>query len=195
MAASLEQLANRTANEAYTRGWPFTEAQLESHGYQFPPDLPREQRGPHLLNSNQKYNGGVGASIFARLDTGERVFRFSDSKKAPTLEARARGFWWFDYECYLTLRKLGGTNDVRFREAARSNLAVLPEWGDMANLVTGLVRKPYWVIKGMTAPAAGKSDKISGHFSLDVLQIYVPGGLALADLSEPSDSVLTRTAY
>jgi hypothetical protein len=97
-----------------------------------------------MLEVNSKLNGGIGSRIVARLQRGDRVYRFSDSKRASTREARAKGSWWFDQETYLTLRKLGGHADDKFRKTARSNLAILPEWGDMANLLTGKLNKDFW---------------------------------------------------
>ena len=189
--ASLEQLATGTANEALSRGWPYIEADLRASGFQPPPGL----RGPKMLEVNSKFNGGIASRIVARLERGDRVYRFSDTKRATTREARAEGFWWFDQETYLTLRKLSPNGDDQLREAARNTLAVLPEWGDMGNLVRGKVAKDFWCFKGMSAAAEGKSAKIVGPFTLDVLQIFVPGGLRISDLEDVSDSVLTRIAY
>ncbi len=188
--ASLEYLAQGTANEAFSRGWCYQLASLRANGFQFPHGL----RGKAMLKANSKFNGGMGSRIVVRLEHGDRLFRFT-GRKSKTLADRLGGEWWMDHDSYLAIRKRSGPSDTEFRRVARANLAVLPEWGDMSNFATGRLTKDYWAFKGMSAPAAGKTDRSSGHFTLDILQIFVPGGLRLTDFEVPTDAVLTRLDY
>lgn len=78
-----------------------------------------------------------------------------------------------------------------FGSTARSCLGVLYEWGDMANLVGGLLTGDFWCFKGLTGPVSGEQQKMSGALRTDIVQIFIPGGLTSSNFRQLHDNVLT----
>ena len=133
--------------------------------------------------------------IETRLQKGDKIYRFSDSKH--DLERIVGGGWWFDIDtCIFLWSKAGaGQTDSGFRSAARAAFGVLHEWGDMGKLVTGTLAHDFWAFKGLTAAATGKEGSIHNPYGLNGLQIFVPGGLATPDFTDVKYASLTRVAY
>jgi hypothetical protein len=183
--ATDDQLTRGTVNEALSRGSDLARANLLSAGFQ-----PIDGKSTSILTGPGHYNGGLYGRRVSRIEKGDLLFRFSDSGK-QTLESKFFGNWWFDRECLVTIRRAGRLENSDFTDAARSYLGVLYEWGDMKNLVGGLLTEDFWCLKGLTGAVAGKRQKMSGPMRTDVMQIYVPGGLRLTNFRQPHDNVLT----
>ncbi len=184
--ASDEQFIHGTVNEALGKGKERLWAELKSAGFN-----PIGSSDPHAAKDPRNYNGGIYGKRVGRIEKGDLLFRFSDSKTAFTLEDKFRGYWWFDLECLKTMRQVARMGNSGFTETARTYLAVLYEWGDMKNLVGGKVMGDYWCFKGLSGGISGAQQQQSGPFRTDVMQLYVPGGLKLGDFVQPHDNVLT----
>jgi len=183
--ATEDQFTRGTVNEALSRGIDLARFGLLSAGFK-----PNNGQDPSMLTAQGNYNGGLYCRRVSRLEKGDLLFRFSDSGK-QNLESKFSGDWWFDRECLATIRWASRLENSDFTIAARSYLGVLHEWGDMKNLVGGLLTADFWCFKGLTGGVAGARQKLSGPLRTDVVQIYVPGGLRLADFRQPRDNVLT----
>jgi hypothetical protein len=184
--ATDEQFTHGTVNEALSRGQDAVRVGLLSAG--FTPSDGGDPNGPTLRGT---YNGGLYGRRVSRLQKGDLLFRFSDSRnRDPT--SRFAGAWWFDRECFATLRRASRLENADFTETARSYLGVLYEWGDMKNLVGGLLTADFWCLKGLTGAVHGARQSASGPFRTDVVQIYVPGGISLRYFAQPHDNVLTN---
>jgi hypothetical protein len=183
--ATEEQFTRGTINEALSRGSDLARVNLLAAGFK-----PINGQDRNALTVPGNYNGGLYGRRMSRLVRGDLLFRFSDSRRA-NLESRFSGNWWFDRECLATIRWAARMENSGFTDAARSYLGVLHEWGDMRNLVGGLLTADFWCLKGLTAAVAGERQKFSGPLRTDVMQIYVPGGLRLGNFSQARDDVLT----
>ena len=129
--ATDDQFIKGTINEALGQGDDLARFSLLSAGYN-PNDLGKAA----ALVSRDPYNGGLYARRVSRLQKGDLLFHFSDSK-CLTLEARFSSPWWFDRECLVTIRSIAGRENSSFTDTARTYLAVLGDWNDMKNLVGG----------------------------------------------------------
>ena len=179
------ELTRGTVNEALSRGRELTRAGLMSAGFK-----PVDGQDPSLPTAQGRYNGGLYGRRVSRIQKGDLLFRFSDGSRR-TLESKFAGDWWFDRECLATIRWTSRLENSDFTAAARSYLGVLYEWGDMQNLVGGLLTADFWCFKGLTGGVDGERQKLSGPLRTDVVQIFVPGGLKLENFSQPHDNVLT----
>jgi len=183
--ATDEAFTRGTVNEALSRGRDFARVDLLAAGF-----TPIDGQDTSARPPSGTYNGGLYGRRVSRVQKGDLLFRFSDSSK-DTLESRFRGDWWFDRECLATIRWAGMLTNSDFTAAARSHLGVLYEWGDMKNLVGGLLTADFWCFRGLTGAVDGERQKMSGPLRTDVMQIYVPGGLRLGNFRQAHDSVLT----
>jgi len=174
-----------TVNEALAQANGVARFGLRAAGF-----TPVDGQDPNDPAPVGTYNGGIDSRRLSRLQKGDLLFRFSDSRNFD-LEGRFAGAWWFDRECLATIRWAARLDNSDFRDAARSYLGILYEWGDMGNLVGGLVNADFWCFRGLTGPISGQRQSASGPFRTDVVQIYVPGGLRLRDFDQPRDNVLT----
>ena len=184
MAAD-DRFTRGTVNEALSRGVDLARVSLLSAGFK-----PMDRKDANALTEPGNYNGGLHGRRISRLENGDLLFRFSDSKWT-TLENRFFGDWWFDRECLATIRWAARQENSDFTSAARSYLGVLYEWGDMKNLVGGLLTADFWCFKGLTGGVSGERQQMSGPLRTDVVQIYVPGGLRLGNFRQTRDDVLT----
>lgn len=184
--ASDERFTRGTVNEAQSKGRDRLWADLKSAGFN-----PIDGQNPHAAKDPRNYNGGIYGKRVGRIETGDILFRFSDSIRVRTLEDKFRGDWWFDVECLRTMRQVARMQNADFVETARTYLAVLYDWGDMKNLVGGEVTADFWCFKGLSGGISGASQQQSGPFRTDVMQLYVPGGLKLGNFIHPHENVLT----
>jgi|GEM_PF-4236257 len=193
------KLHEKTVNEGHHQGTLYEIAQLEAAGYQWPDSAKwGGTLHPEKYKTTQaKFNGGIVSPIESRLQKGDKIYRFADSKL--DFATHMGGRWWFDYDTCLALYKHSGTGltDEGFRRAARAGMAVLYEWGDMGKLVTGVLNHDFWAIKGCSAPAYGKrnGEKINNPYGLDVLQMFVPGGFKKEHFTDIKYAALTRLKY
>lgn len=173
-----------TMNEALSRGDQMAHARQDAMGYQ-------RQGKPIPTNPAQagQYNGGIYAPRISRLQKGDVLFHFSDSKRRSQ-EEKYCGKWWFDMDCFYTIRRSSRMQDADFTSTARTLLGVLYEWGDMKNFVSGRLTADFWCYKGLTGPISGKRQKMSGPVRDDMVQIFVPGGLSLAYFDQQHNNVL-----
>lgn len=183
--ATDDRFTRGTVNEALSSGAHLAQATLVSAGF-----TPINNPDPAALTVSGTYNGGLYGRRVSRLEKGDLLFRFSDSRRR-TLADKFSGDWWFDRECLITIRQAGRMQNSDFTAIARSYLGVLYEWGDMKNLVGGCLTADFWCFKGMTGAIAGAQQKMSGPMRTDVLQLYVPGGLRLGNFRQTHDNVLT----
>jgi len=183
--ATDDQFTQGTVNEALSQGGNMARFSLLAAGLQ-----PNQHQDAGALTSPLEYNGGLYGRRISRLQKGDLLFRFSDSKWR-SLEEQFAGSWWFDRECLATIRWAARMENCDFTASARSHLGVLYEWGDMRNLVGGLLNADFWCFKGLTGGVEGARQKMSGPLRTDVMQIFVPGGLSLNNFSQPHDNVLT----
>ena len=137
-----------------------------------------------------KFNGGISSPIETRLQKGDKIYRFSGS--STPLDRHVAGRWWFDEEACIFLWSKAKNRDSEFRSLARAMFAVLHEWGDMGNLVTGTLCEDFWALKGMSAPATSDKQSLHNPFGLNGLQIFVPGGFTQADLVSLRPAALNR---
>jgi hypothetical protein len=183
--ATDDQFTRGTVNEALSALPSMGRVTLRAAGFK-PIDDPK----PEDLTDPKNYNGGICYKRVSRLQAGDLLFRFSDSR-CNTMESKFAGDWWFDRECLVTIRWAARLSNAEFTDSARSHLGVLYEWGDMKNLVGGLLTADFWCYKGLTGPIEGARQRMSGPMRTDVMQIYVPGGLKLGNFRQPHDNILT----
>ena len=182
-----ERFTRGTINEALSRGEDLGWMQLAAAGFNV---IGRPKLTPEQLRDPQSYNGGLQGQRIGRLQAGDLLFHFSDSKWT-TMEQKFNGAWWFDRECMATIRQVARMQNCSFAEAARSHLGILYEWGDMKNLVGGLLTADFWCLRGLSGGVDSERLKLSGPLRTDVMQIFVPGKLSLAYFTQPRDDVLT----
>ena len=183
--ATDSELTRGTVNEIYSRGTAFARENLLSAGFK-----PIDDPDPRALTVPGNYNGGISWKRVSRIQQGDLLFRFSDSK-FKDLDGKCSGCWWFDKECFDTIRRASRMENSDFTSTARSLLGILYEWGDMRNLVGGIVTADFWCFKGLTGAFAGERQKLSGPMRTDVVQLYVPGGLKQINFRQLRDNVLT----
>jgi len=184
--AGNERFTQGTVNEALSRGESLGQMLLRSAGFT-PIGAPTAEQ----TRAPENYNGGLQGLRIGRLQAGDLLFRFSDSRHT-TLPAKFAGDWWFDRECMATIRHASRLANGNFTRSARSHLGILYEWGNMGNLVGGLLTKDFWCFRGLTGGVAGKEQEMSGPLRTDVIQIFVPGGLSLAYFDQPRDDIVSR---
>lgn len=168
-----------TTNAHHHEGELYELALLRSIGHKSPwnPEL-------HLC-CKRPFNGGIQSNrLESHLEKGDKIFRFSDKKRAPEKNDVISGCWWFDQETCIYLWKISSSGE-KFRDNARDAFGVLEEWGDMGNLVSGFLTSNFWCFKGVTATAEGSGKKIvGGMHGLDALQVFVPGGFKPEDFDD-----------
>jgi hypothetical protein len=173
-----------TVNEALSQGDHMAHAQLSATGFKS-----INNPSPSDLTQANNYNGGLYARRISRVQKGDILFRFSDSRRT-SLEEQFSGLWWFDQDCFATIRRTSRMQNADFTETARTLLGVLYEWGDMRNFVGGRLTADFWCFKGLTGAVSGERQRMSGHFRDDVVQIFVPGGLTLTYFEQSHDNLL-----
>lgn len=189
-------MANRfidgTVNAREAEGDAFSRANLLSAGFKpIGGDF-----GPLAAAASANYNGGIAGKRIGRLEKGDLLFRFSDSA-VTSLDRKCSGLWWFDLECLKTIRHVARASNVPFQRMARSLLGILFDWGDMGNLVGGKLTADFWCYKGLSNGYAGTSERtgqvqnMSAPERQDVIQLFIPGYLTRAHLTEVHDDVLT----
>jgi hypothetical protein len=179
------ELMRGTVNESYGSGVRLARANLWSAGFK-----PVDDPDPIAVTDPGNYNGGICFKRVSRIQRGDLLFRFSDSK-IKALDKKCAGYWWFEQDCFSTIRLTGQLENSDFTSTARSLLGILYEWGDMGNLVSGILTADFWCYKGLTGAVAGQKQNFSGPLRTDMVQIYVPGGLTLSDFRQVHDNVLT----
>ena len=185
--AGEERFTQGTVNEALSRGEDRASMQLCAAGFSV---IGKPKPTPAQLRDPQRYNGGMQNQRIGRLQTTDLLFRFSDSR-CTTMAEKFGGAWWFDRECMATIRSASRMENCSFAAAARSYLGILHEWGDMKNLVGGLLTADFWCFRGLTAGVDSARLKLSGPLRTDVMQIFVPGDLSLGYFTQARDDILT----
>ena len=188
--ATEDMFTRGTVNEALSQGNARAWVNLRSAGFN-----PIGAAGPNLPRMPDAYNGGLYGKRVSRLQKGDLLFRFSDSLSVRG-DNRFAGQWWLDAECFATIRRASRLENSDFIETARSFLGVLNDWSDMKNLVGGVLTADFWCFKGLTGgfegvDKMGRHQRMSGPARTDVVQIFVPGGLTLANFTEVRDNILT----
>lgn len=176
-------------------------AELESAGFDF--SFARKHfkvrsdnwdQGSYKKVSNPKFNGGIRCRLVARLEKGDRLFRFG--RQNSTRDDVATGSWWFDEETCRYLWKISGMDDGAFRNNARYCFCVPDEWSDMSRLVSCELDSSYWCFKGFSEPVrrAPQLATMTG-FDSTPMQIYLPGGLSDSDRKNVKDVAINRSVY
>lgn len=177
-----ERFTRGTVNEALSRGDDLARMQLRAAGF-----AAINTPTPEQLRDPDNYNGGLQQRRMGRLQDGDLLFRLSGAD-CTTLAAKFDGVWWFERECMATIRWAARLSGQSFLESARLHLGL--GWGEKANLVGGLLVGDFWCLRGLMAPVKTGTMAISGPVRTDVMQIFVPGGLSLANFRQPRDDVL-----
>lgn len=113
---------------------------------------------------------------------GTVLYRFYDSRRAPTPAQGAEGAWWLEYEHFQTIKHFAARHDHSLSYAARLFAAILYEWSEVDALVACRTLAPLsaWKGRGKQVQSAGKDARDLPTMTpmqsiLEIYQLYVPG--------------------
>jgi len=92
---------------------------------------------------------------------GQVLYRFYDSRRAPTPDMCANRPWWLEFEHFQTIKHFALQHGYDFGYAARIFAAILYDWSEVDSFVACRIMKPLsaWKGRGKQVQATGKDPR------------------------------------
>jgi len=137
----------------------------------------------HLASAgHSKAMQGMSMTRPIAIPAGQVIYRFYDSRRAPTPQLGADGPWWLEFEYFQAIKHFAARNGYALSYAARLFVAVLYEWSEVNAFVACRAILPLsaWKGRGKQVLSSGKDSRDLPTMTpmqsvLEVYQLYVPG--------------------